>query len=203
MSLPRPHVLSLPVVVALGATAFAAVDADAAGYYVGEIGARSMARGGANTVNPEDPSALWLNPAAITLSKGVQLNIDLNLVWLNSEFVRDCGGADNGCAINDTIDRTYVRDGDPIPERQFFIEGGRRQVEAQDSSGAAVNAAEPGRLGNLNRASRFDGETAVRNQAGVQPIPRLFATFNSDVIGIDCFAIEEDRDPLELFQLDR
>ena len=165
-----------------------AADAHAAAYYVGEIGARSIARGGANIVNPRDPSAIWLNPAAVTLSTGVQLQLDLNLVQLHSEFIRDCAGLANGCAIPDTIDRTYSREGDAVP-RRFFIEGGRRQVGAQDSGGIAVNPAEPGRLGNRDQPSRFDGETAVRNEAGLQPIPRLFATFNTDSVGLDGFGV--------------
>lgn len=181
---------SLTVVGVVGATLLGtATGARAAGYYVGEIGARSIARGGANIVNPRDPSAIWLNPAAVTLSTGVQLQLDVNLVSLQSEFVRDCGGLDNGCAVLDTIDRVYRRDGDAIPERAFFIEGGGRQVGALDSAGAPVNAAEPGRLGNRDRPSRFDGEAAVRNQAGIQPIPRLFATFNTDSLGLDGFAV--------------
>jgi long-subunit fatty acid transport protein len=176
--------------VAVGAAGLlSAADARAAAYYVGEIGARSMARGGANIVNPRDPSAIWLNPAAVTLSTGVQLQLDLNLVMLQSEFVRDCAGLENGCAIPDTIDRTYVREGDAVAERRFFIEGGRRQVGALDSGGIPVNAAEPGRLGNRDRPSRFDGETAVRNEAGIQPIPRLFATFNTDSVGLDGFGV--------------
>lgn len=182
----------LPAVVAVvagGAIALGSSQARAGAYYVGEIGARSLARGGANIVNPRDPSAIWLNPAAVTLSTGVQLQLDLNLVSMQSQFIRDCGGVENGCAVIDTIDRTYTRDGDAIPSRPFFIEGGRRQLNAQDSGGAPVNAAEPGRLGNRDQPSRFDGETAVQNEAGIQPIPRLFTTFNTDSIGIDGFAV--------------
>jgi long-subunit fatty acid transport protein len=179
-------VTAIAAIAAIGG----ASKAEAAGFYVGEIGARSMARGGANIVNPRDPSAIWLNPAAVTLSTGVQLQLDVNLVWLNSEFIRDCGGEDNGCAVADTIDRTYTNpDGSANPDRAFFVEGGKRQPGALDSSGAPVNDASVGRLGNRDKPSRFDGETAIQNEAGVQPIPRLFATFNSDSIGIDGFAL--------------
>ena len=183
-------VLSSLAVAGLLATALAPSPSTAAAYYVGEIGARSIARGGANLVNPGDPSAMWSNPAAVTLVTGPQLQLDLNLVWLQSEFVRNCGGEANGCAINTTIDREYAdpKTGKIDPARAFFIEGGKRQVGARDSSGAEVAPAEPGRLGNLNQPSRFDGDTALRNEANVQPIPRLFATFNSDTFGIDGFA---------------
>ena len=183
--------LSKTRVLAAGAAVLAVVagDAHAAGYYVGEIGTRSLARGGANIVNPGDPSAIWLNPAAITLSKGVQLQLDVNLVWLNSEFTRDCAGVDNGCAVIDSIERTYKNpDGTPNAQRAFFVEGGTRAIGSSDGE-VEVRPAEPDRLGNRDQPGRFDGKTAIKNEAGVQPIPRLFATFNSDAIGIDGFAV--------------
>ena len=161
----------------------------AAAYYVGEIGARSLARGGANVVNPGDPSAVWLNPAAITLSTGVQLQLDLNLVGLNSEFTRDCGGVDNGCAVLDTIDRQYRnQDGTANAARGFHIDGGGRVLGATDSASTPVRAAEPGLLGRRDSPGRFDNST-IKNEAGIQPIPRLFATFNTDSIGLDGFAV--------------
>src|SRR2546423_9210608 len=94
---------SAPAAPFVAFVAFAALDAldppaHAAGYYVGEIGARSLGRGGADLVSPSDPMAAWSNPAALTFAKGLQLNIDLNLVYLESSFVRDCGGKKNGCA---------------------------------------------------------------------------------------------------------
>ena len=90
---------ALGAMSAISVWALSSSTAQAAGYYVGEIGARSMARGGANMVNPGDPSATWLNPAAITLVSGVQLQLDGNFVQLSSEFTRDCGGVANGCAV--------------------------------------------------------------------------------------------------------
>lgn len=175
---------------AISVWALSSSPAQAAGYYVGEIGTRSMARGGANIVNPGDPSATWLNPAAITLVSGVQLQLDGNFVQLSSEFTRDCGGVTNGCAVLDTIDRSYKnQDGSANAQRGYFIEGGKRVVGAEDSSGIPVASAEPGALGNRDQPSRFDGATAVSNQAGIQPIPRIFATFNTDSIGLDGFAI--------------
>jgi long-subunit fatty acid transport protein len=178
---------------ALAVAALAAVDdAHASAYYVGEIGARSLARGGANLVNPGDPSAVWLNPAAITLSTGVQLQLDLNLVWLTSEFVRDCGGADNGCAPSgNDVERVY-RDpatGELDDARSYRVAGNSRNLGAAASDGTTVDAAQPGVLGNRDRPSRFDGNTAIRNQAGVQPIPRLFTTLNTDSFGLDGIAV--------------
>ena len=160
----------------------------AAAYYVGEIGARSLARAGANIVNPGDPSAVWLNPAAITLVTGVQLQLDLNLVWLASEFVRDCGGTPNGCADLQPVTRSYPNSstGAADDSRSYSVAGGKRDVNPAQGT----DAAEPGKLGNLNQPSRFDGKKdKVTNLAGAQPIPRLFATFNSDAIGLDGFAL--------------
>ena len=177
-------VLGVVAAAALSST-LSASKAHAAAYYVGEIGARSLARGGANIVNPGDPSALWLNPAATALVPGVQLQVDLNLVWLQSEFVRDCGGVDNGCAVLDDIDRAYP---DPLsgaadPARTVKLPGGGRRISDK------VAPAEPGQLGARNTPSRFDGTSdATKNLAGVQPIPRLFATFNTDTLGLPGFA---------------
>lgn len=168
--------------------AFAGGDANAAGYYVSDIGARSLARGGANLVNPGDPSAMWLNPAAITLSTGVQLQIDLNLVWLSSEFVRDCGGVDNGCADLEAVERKYndPATGKAAADRTFTVAGKQRVVDPD----AGTDAAEPGKLGNLNKPSRFDGKNdKVTNQAGVIAVPRVFATLNTDSFGLDGFAV--------------
>src|SRR5690349_14800662 len=113
----------LSALLALVTTSLLAPGAHAAAYYVGEIGARSIARGGANLVRPDDPSAAWLNPAAITLSSGVQLNIDLNLVFLTSSFIRDCGGVANGCAPGEPVERTYT--GVDGKEHSYVVTGDR------------------------------------------------------------------------------
>jgi long-subunit fatty acid transport protein len=159
----------------------AASPAGAAAYYVGEIGARSVARGGANLVRPDDPSAAWLNPAAITLASGLQLNIDLNLVFLTSSFIRDCGGLPDGCAPSGPVTREYQ--GLDGSARRYEV-GGERPPPSDN-----VGPAEPGALGNLGTPSRFDGNTAITNRAGVQPIPRMMLSFNADTIGLDGVAL--------------
>ncbi len=180
------------VVTSLIASALlGAPSAQAAAYYVGEIGTRSLARGGANTVNPGDPSAVWLNPAAITLATGVQLQLDLDTIFLASDFIRDCGGKANGCApSDDDIDRSFNdAQGNPDPERVYAVKGGSRVVGARASDGTEVDNAEPNRLGNQGKGSRFDGKTdKVSNQAGPLFSPRIMATFNSDSFGIDGIA---------------
>lgn len=156
-------------------------DAHAAAYYVGELGTRSTARGGANIVHPDDPSAAWLNPAAITLAPGVQLNVDLNLVFLDSQFIRDCAGKPNGCAPSGEVRRTYQ--GIDGTKHSYVVDGERSPPSD------LVGEASAGSLGNPGTPSRFDGKTAVRNQAGPQPIPRVWLSANSDVLGIDGVAL--------------
>ena len=159
--------------------------AHAAAYYVGEIGARSTGRGGANLVHPSDPSAAWLNPAALSFTTGVQLNVDLNLVFLNSSFIRDCGGAPNGCAAPaGGVQRSYTGT-DGTSTHTYEVKDDRPEPNDDQQPGKA----EPGSLGNLNTPSRFDGVGAINNQAGVQPIPRLMLSFNTDSIGLDGIAI--------------
>lgn len=159
--------------------------AHAAAYYVGEIGARSTARGGANLVHPSDPSAAWLNPAALSFTTGLQLNIDLNLVSLASSFIRDCAGVDNGCAAPlEGVKRSYTgTDGTSIHDYQ--VRGDR----PPPNDDAQPGKAEPNFLGNLDTPSRFDGVTPTLNQAGIQPIPRLTLSFNADSLGLDGIAL--------------
>lgn len=167
--------------VLVGALSLHAGPSVAAGMYAGEVGARSLARGGANIVHPDDPSAAWLNPAAITLASGIQLNMDLNLVFLTSSFIRDCGGVANGCGPQGAVTRTYAgQDG----STRTFTTGAERPPTSDN-----VTAPDVGVLGNLGTPSRFDGKTALKNQAGVQPIPRISLVVNGDVFGLDGLAL--------------
>jgi long-subunit fatty acid transport protein len=152
----------------------------AAAYYQGEIGTRALARGGANLVRPDDPSAAWLNPAALSHASGLQLYIDVNLVFLNSSFVRDCGGKPNGCAAPADVSRVYTAT-DERTEHRYDVVADR----PEPNDNAKPGKAEPGFLGNLGTPSRFDGVGAITNQAGVQPIPRLMVSFNADSLGLD------------------
>lgn len=175
----------LPVLLTLAAAALTFTEgAHAAAYYVGEIGARSTARGGANLVHPSDPSAAWLNPAALSFTSGVQLNVDLNLVFLNSSFIRDCGGVANGCAAPEGgTTREYT--GNDGSTRRYEV----RDDRPEPNDDATPGKAEPGFLGNLGTPSRFDGLGSINNRAGVQPIPRLMLSFNADSIGLDGIAL--------------
>ena len=179
-----PFIKLTTLAALLGAMAFAASPSLAAAYYVGEIGARSTARGGANLVHPSDPSAAWLNPAALSFTTGVQLNVDLNLVFLNSAFIRDCANVPNGCAPPpEGVKRSYT--GNDGTKHDYEVRGDR----PPPNDDAQPGKAEPGFLGNLGTPSRFDGATKTTNQAGVQPIPRLMLSFNTDSFGLDGIAL--------------
>lgn len=170
----------LHVLFALLLSSTLASGAQAAAYYVGEIGARSIARGGANLVNPKDPMAAWLNPASLSLAKGLELNIDLNLVFLTSSFIRDCGGVAEGCKAPADLHREYA-DGAHV----YDVKADRPPANDDAQPGPAdVNA-----LGNLGTPSRFDGNGATTNQAGVQPIPRIMLSWNLDTLGLDGIAV--------------
>ena len=51
----------------------------AAGLFVGEVGTHALSRGGALIVNPNAPSAAFLNPAALAFLKGTQLQCRRNI----------------------------------------------------------------------------------------------------------------------------
>ena len=177
--------LASALIATVVTSSFAAAPSRAAAYYIGEVGARSAARGGANLVHPSDPTAVWLNPAALSFTTGLQLNVDLNLVFLNSSFTRDCAGVANGCAAPAAgVQRSYTGT-DGTSTHAYEVRGDR----PAPNDDAQPGKAEPGFLGNLGTPSRFDGLTPTLNQAGVQPIPRLTLSFNADSIGLDGIAV--------------
>ncbi|OGQ11656.1 MAG: hypothetical protein A2138_09255 [Deltaproteobacteria bacterium RBG_16_71_12] len=171
---------NISLLLALLVTTTTASRALGAAYYVGEIGARSIARGGANLVNPRDPTAAWLNPAALANAKGLELNLDLNLVFLSSSFIRDCGGVAEGCKAPEDLHLAYA-DG----AHAFDVTADRPPANDDAQPGPA----DVGALGNLGTPSRFDGNGATTNQAGVQPVPRIMLSWNLDTFGLDGIAL--------------
>jgi len=158
--------------IGLLAGLLASAPAQAAGWYLGELGTRALGRGGADIVNPEDPSAIWLNPAAITNGHGLQLRIDGTFVFANSEFIRDCGER-NDCGPID-VERDY---GDG---RVYVVDGDARD-EADDEFIFFPNS---DNLGKFGQPSNLDGH-ALLNQALVQPIPEIWLTWHLDTFGLD------------------
>lgn len=172
-----PKLSSLcPPALALAVVLGAAAEADAAAWYLGEMSTRSLGRGGANIVNPGDPTAMWLNPAAITNSTGLQLQLDGTLVFMNASFVRDCGPR-NDCGPID-VERDY---GDG---RTYRVNGDGRVVDEENQFYPAKREF----IGLPNKPSAPDGH-AVTNQAPFQGIPGLWATLNLDSFGLDGVAV--------------
>lgn len=68
----------------------APVSAHAAGFYVGDVGARGLARGGAFVAAPDSPLALHYNPAGLSLTKGLNLELSLTAVGYTATFDRRC-----------------------------------------------------------------------------------------------------------------
>lgn len=62
--------------------------AQAGGFFVPIRGAQSMARGGANLVSPDLLDAMWMNPAGLAGSTGLQLTADLYMGQQYSSFQR-------------------------------------------------------------------------------------------------------------------
>lgn len=168
----------LLALVLLGAGLVPTGPARAAAYYLGEVTARGLARGGANVVNPGDPSAVWLNPAAISLSHGVQLQLNGTAVFLPASYTRTCGPK-NWCGPRSSSFR-YGSDSYVVTETR---------PPANDDDNFSPNTPAPDTLGKFQDPSRFDDEHAVQNQALVQPIPQLFATLNLDSFGLPGLAI--------------
>lgn len=174
-SLPKLSSLSSPA-LALAVALAAAPEANAAAWYLGEISTRALGRGGANIVNPRDPTAMWLNPAAITNSTGLQLQLDGTLVFMSSSFVRDCG-PNNDCGPID-VSRDY---GDG---RKYTVDGKGRRAPDPDNDFYAPTKENLGVVG----SSVPDGH-AVANQAPFQGIPGMWATLNLDSFGLDGIAV--------------
>lgn len=70
----------------------------ASGYYVSDIGARGVARGGAFVAAPNSLLALSYNPAGLSLLRGAHAQVDLVLVNFGMEFQRSCP-----CLIDPTV----------------------------------------------------------------------------------------------------
>lgn len=86
---PRPS--SAPRWLLAGLLSLAAPStALASGYYVSDIGARGVARGGAFVAAPNSLLALSYNPAGLSLLKGAHAQVDLVLVNFGMEFQRSC-----------------------------------------------------------------------------------------------------------------
>lgn len=62
--------------------------AQAAGFWNLDRGPSHYGRGGANIANPQDPVALYTNPAGLAGLRGLQLNVDGNMLFDGKTFTR-------------------------------------------------------------------------------------------------------------------
>lgn len=81
--------LRAPVIVALLALSVTAQPARAGGFYVARFGAEH------GHVTTDNPTALYYNPAALTLVGGSRLYIDGTIAWRSLVFERDPAAIDN------------------------------------------------------------------------------------------------------------
>jgi hypothetical protein len=94
--------------------------AHGAGYMVSEIGPKAIGRSGAFVVNPDDPTAMWLNPAGLSAVKGAQVYFGSSLVRLKSSFLRSCRPT---CEPT-PYERLYGTDRAVVGEHPGHAEGG-------------------------------------------------------------------------------
>ncbi len=76
--------------LALSALLLSSTQAYAGGFYIADIGARALARGGAFVAAPDSPLAIHYNPAGLSLLKGLHTEVSLSLVTYEMRFNRSC-----------------------------------------------------------------------------------------------------------------
>jgi long-chain fatty acid transport protein len=69
--------------------------AHSAAFWLYGRGVSNYARGGANVASPGDPTAIYLNPAALSDLKGLNLLLDANILLDHGEFSRAADDLDN------------------------------------------------------------------------------------------------------------
>lgn len=149
---------------------FIPVSGHAAGLFVGEVGTHALSRGGALIVNPNAPSAAFLNPAALAFLKGTQLQFHLNYVSLNTEFTRSCGSSETACGAID-VKRDYGDHG------YAKTSSGRNPVD--ENADLPSYAPTQTNIGKTNTPSSFDEpKHSVSNQAPGKIIPTLFVSYS-------------------------
>lgn len=81
----RPAALAIAAIVA---TLLLSRSASAAGYWNFDKGVSNFGRGGANIAAPEDPIAVYLNPAALAAQSGFRIVLDADAAWDDKRFER-------------------------------------------------------------------------------------------------------------------
>ena len=92
--------LPLAALLVAAAPVFGAPSAEAAGFYIADVGTRAMGRGGAFVAAPDSMLAASYNPAGLSLLRGLHVEASLAYVELNAEIQRRCP------CLNDEVDST-------------------------------------------------------------------------------------------------
>lgn len=101
----------------------------AAGFYVADVGARPMARGGAFVASPDSPLALHYNPAGLSLLKGLHFEVSSAFVSYSAQFARTCPCLDS-----------VLNDAQTVAEGDARLEAGFRDNGAESSTFLAIPA---------------------------------------------------------------
>jgi long-chain fatty acid transport protein len=97
--------MNLLVVTSIALLTGAISNAHASGFYVGDIGTRGMARGGAFVAAPDSVLAIHYNPAGLSLLRGLHASASMSLVELDLSFLRSCPCVDPSRADAAALDR--------------------------------------------------------------------------------------------------
>jgi long-chain fatty acid transport protein len=138
----------------------------ASGFMVSEVGPKALGRGGAMVAAPDDPTALWLNPAGLSDVPGAQLFLDGSWVRLNATFTRSCRPS---CAP-EPYDRDYGSNRAVVGRHPGEGEGGF-SGDVDDRSG-------------LDLGQRGDSVGEARNLSPGRLIPFAAVTLNGGLLGV-------------------
>ncbi|MFZ9887986.1 MAG: OmpP1/FadL family transporter [Myxococcota bacterium] len=118
-----------------------------------------------------------MNPAALANVKGLQVQLEGTVVFMDASFVRDCGPRDDCGPV--AVQRDY---GDG---RVYRVNGEGRLTPDEENGFYAPTATN---MGKYQAPSNVDGH-AVTNGALPQGVPSLWASLNLDTFGLDGFAV--------------
>jgi len=129
------------------------LSANAAGFYISDVGALGMSRGGAFIAAPDSLTAIHYNPAALTLlGRGLHVQLDTQIVKLSSDFTRTCP-----CLSAQNLDPgAFEGAGDPARQATARADAAARDADLARTFRPATNSADPQIIPNLWAAYGFD-----------------------------------------------
>jgi long-chain fatty acid transport protein len=102
--MPRVRMRVLSALLSAALTVAVAARAEAAGFYLTDVGARGMARGGAFIAAPDSLLAMHYNPAGLAFLRGLHVEADLTLVAMDVSFQRKCPCVNAEAALAEGLD---------------------------------------------------------------------------------------------------